>query len=473
METFDEVWHAIADENVDALPSDVDWNAIGEEFRPRAAEVRSNAELRILLESMLARLGRSHYGIIPGDLAEADDAAAPPPDNQHDDRAHVGDVHQHADGSTHRDDEPTGGSGDLGVWFRRVERSIRTVNPRPDGPAAAAGIQAGWELVAINGHRVHVPIDDLEPIERSLLFSPPKPGDAMRRYHAEHAAASRPLCDPGETQLLTLRDSEGVERQIPITAVSAGGEIVEFGNLPPLEARVETRLITPDEFAVAGLGDVQPPKRIGLIAFNIWMLPTGSAIDDAVDRYRDADAIILDLRGNPGGVGGLAMGIGGHFLSDPDSLGRMTNRGGAIDFRVNPRRVTTDGRRVEPYAGPLVILIDPLTASTSEIFAAGLQELGRATVIGQTSAGAALPSIARRLPNGDVLQMAVADFMTPKGNRIEGRGVTPDVEVTLTAELLRREPDPTLAAALRSILAGYAPASRRSTTPPPQSASGG
>jgi carboxyl-terminal processing protease len=129
----------------------------------------------------------------------------------------------------------------------------------------------------------------------------------------------------------------------------------------------------------------------------------------------------------------------------------MTNREGFIDFLVNPRRATADGRLVKPYAGPLAILVDPLSASTSEIFAAGLQELGRAVVIGQTTAGAALPSMATKLPNGDVLQFAVADFVTPEGNRIEGHGVVPDLPVTLTAELLAREPDPVLAAALRWI----------------------
>ena len=165
--------------------------------------------------------------------------------------------------------------------------------------------------------------------------------------------------------------------------------------------------------------------------------------------------VLLDLRGNPGGLGAMAMGLGGHFLDQPKSLGRMSNREGFIDFLVNPRRATADGRSVKPYAGPLVILVDPLTASTSEIFAAGLQELDRAVVIGQTSAGAALPSVAVRLPNDDVLQYAMADFVTPRGNRIEGHGVVPDVVVPLSAELLRREPDPALAAALRWIAARH------------------
>lgn len=430
VETFDEVWQAIADAETDAPRADVDWNALREEYRPKAAAARDVDELRAILEEMVGRLGQSHFGIMPRELAGAGDGPEPEDAPAHD--------HAPDDG---------GPTGDLGVQFRRVERTIATVAPTRDGPAERAGIRAGWELLAVDGRRVEVPTADLGPVERTLMMTPPKPGDAMRRFRAESTAAMAAATAAGSSVDLTLRDDAGAERHLRITAGDLGGEIVEFGNLPPLEARVDARLVGDAEWTAFGAAG--QPRRIGLIAFNVWMLPTAAAIDAAVDRFRDCDAIILDLRGNPGGVGGLAMGVGGHFLGQADSLGRMTNRGGAIDFRVNPRRSTADGRRVEPFAGPLAILVDPLTASTSEIFAAGLQELGRATIVGETTAGAALPSVVRRLPNGDVLQMAVADFVTPKGNRIEGHGVVPDVPVHLTLDLLRRESDPTLAAAVR------------------------
>jgi carboxyl-terminal processing protease len=454
--TFDEVWQAVADENVAALREGVDWNAIRDEFTPQVAKVRSNDELRSLLESMLARLGKSHFGIIPGSLASAEPNEEGSAAERHAGHSHhANDVHEspgtHENQGTHdgHEEEQSEGGGDLGIWFRRVGTQILTVAPRPGGAADRAGIGAGWELRAVDGRAVRVPVADLEPLERTLMASPPKPGDAMRRYRAESAAASIVSAVPGQTLALRFRDAEGRERDVTLRAEAERGEIVEFGNLPPMSAYVESRIVGDGEWKDAGFP--APAGRIGYIAFNLWMVGTAIQIDQAIDRFRDCDAIIVDLRGNPGGVGGLAMGIGGHFLGEPKNLGTMSNRGGAIEFRVNPRRVSPTGERVEPYAGPLVILLDPLSASTSEIFAAGLQELGRATVIGQTSAGAALPSIARRLPNGDVLQMAVADFVTPNGNRIEGAGVTPNVVVELSQPLLATERDPTLAAALRHL----------------------
>lgn len=143
------------------------------------------------------------------------------------------------------------------------------------------------------------------------------------------------------------------------------------------------------------------------------------------------------------------MGLGGHFLDEPASLGTMRTRDGDLEFVTNPQRVGPDGRRVEPYGGPLAILVDSHTASTSEIFAGGLQSIGRAVVIGETTAGQALPAAVVPLPNGDRLLHAVADFTDPDDRRLEGSGVTPDVLVPLDRASLLNDADPVLARALR------------------------
>ena len=101
-----------------------------------------------------------------------------------------------------------------------------------------------------------------------------------------------------------------------------------------------------------------------------------------------------------------------------------------------------------PYAGPLVILTDEGTASASEILAGGLQEAGRARVVGDSTLGAVLPSIIQALPHGAVMQMVVADFKTPKGIMLEGRGVQPDRRVLETRAAFRAGHDPVMDAAL-------------------------
>lgn len=144
----------------------------------------------------------------------------------------------------------------------------------------------------------------------------------------------------------------------------------------------------------------------------------------------------------------MMMGAAGHFLSEPKTLGTMRTRGEEMRFAANPRRVSAAGAPVEPFGGPLAIVVDGLSASTSEMFAAGLQALGRARVFGERSAGQALPAIATRLPTGDVLMHVVADFVAADGSRIEGRGAVPDEMVPLLLADVLAERDAPLAAAL-------------------------
>jgi carboxyl-terminal processing protease len=80
-----------------------------------------------------------------------------------------------------------------------------------------------------------------------------------------------------------------------------------------------------------------------------------------------------------------------------------------------------------------------------------MQALGRARIIGQTSAGAVLPALNERLPNGDVLYHAFADFVTPNGDRLEGRGVIPDDVVALDRTALLAGRDSQLEAAVQWI----------------------
>jgi carboxyl-terminal processing protease len=97
----------------------------------------------------------------------------------------------------------------------------------------------------------------------------------------------------------------------------------------------------------------------------------------------------------------------------------------------------------------VAIVVDGLSASTSEFFAGGMQSLGRARVFGETTAGQALPATLVTLPDGDVLLHAFADFRVAGGRRLEGVGVTPDEPVALRRADLLAGGDPAMDAAIR------------------------
>ena len=130
----------------------------------------------------------------------------------------------------------------------------------------------------------------------------------------------------------------------------------------------------------------------------------------------------------------------------------MKNRNTELNLNVYPRQVSSAGKRIERFAGPVAVLIDGASASTSEIFAAGLQDHGRAWLFGEPTAAAALPSVIESMPNGDLLMHAIADFERPNGERVEGRPVKPESPVLLTREGLLAGRDEPREAALAWIV---------------------
>jgi len=95
--------------------------------------------------------------------------------------------------------------------------------------------------------------------------------------------------------------------------------------------------------------------------------------------------------------------------------------------------------------------VDGGSGSTSEIFAGGMKDLKRARIFGTRSAGAALPSVIEKLPNGDGFQYAIANYISEGGKPLEGVGVIPDVEAAPTREALLQGKDPAVEAAVRWI----------------------
>jgi carboxyl-terminal processing protease len=178
------------------------------------------------------------------------------------------------------------------------------------------------------------------------------------------------------------------------------------------------------------------------------MASVDAEFQKAIDEFRHADGVIIDLRGNPGGLAAMLMGISGQFVNERVSLGLMKTRDNELRFVANPRLVNASGERVQPFAGPVAILVDSMSGSASECFAGGMQSIGRARIFGQTSMGQALPALFDRLPNGDVLIHAYGDFVTATGTRLEGTGVIPDEPVPLDRADLLAGRDRTMEAAL-------------------------
>ena len=437
-ETFDTIWTLVDTRHFDPEHNGVDWDEIREIYRPRVSNVRTKTEFRRLLREMIGELGQTHFVVIPSE-------SSPPPLDQDmagdEEAGSQADADIADDGSASEDE-----IGTLGIWLAWLGDDVVVSRVRPGSEADAAGIRPGWTVLSIG---------DIEPAGRLAAFRKTalESGTPFAEYEsieALNAMVQRPV---GRTSRMRLRDGEDREIEHNLTYQTTPGERVSFAMLPESPVEVEAELLTESELRSFGIDwDGEDPPRIALMRFNIWMFPIMVPIAEAVDRYRDVDGFIIDLRENPGGIGGLSMGVAGHFLATDESLGDMKMRDTTMHFRVNPQRATPDGRLVDPFSGPVAVVVDRCSASTSEVFAAGMQQLGRVTVVGRPTAGAALPAHFTRLPNDDAFMFAVADFIGPAGTSIEGTGVIPDIQVPIDRDLLLSEGDPDIAAATRWIV---------------------
>jgi carboxyl-terminal processing protease len=266
---------------------------------------------------------------------------------------------------------------------------------------------------------------------------PEADNERLQKVEAWRIAETRLRGPAGSTVEVTFEDGQDAPAKVVLTRRPEHGSPVTVGNLPTMYVRVEReKKATPSG------------RTAGVIKFNVWMAAVDAEFQQAMDEMRRADGIVIDLRGNPGGLAAMLMGISGHFVGDRVTLGVMKTRESEFRFVANPRLVNASGERVEPFSGPVAILVDSMSGSASECFAGGMQSIGRARIFGQTSMGQALPALFDRLPNGDVLIHAYGDFVTATGTRLEGRGVIPDEAVPLERADLLAGRDRTMEAAL-------------------------
>jgi carboxyl-terminal processing protease len=134
-----------------------------------------------------------------------------------------------------------------------------------------------------------------------------------------------------------------------------------------------------------------------------------------------ARGLVLDLRGNPGGLLEASVNIASHFIERGVVVTLDSGRGQTTAYTVRPR---------DPkYTGPLVVLVDRGSASASEVVAGALQDIG-VKLVGTRTYGKATVQAVYRFRDGSGLRLTIARYLTPSGRDIEANGLTPDIEIT-------------------------------------------
>ena len=302
---FDTMWQIINDTHFDPQFNGVDWNAVKEEFRPQAAQATNRRQIRRIMSDAMGRLGQSHFGIIPGapsaSIAQMDDAENNTPS------ATDAVIPQSSnDGSTDGQ-----GESDTGIDVRIIDGQAVVSSIRDQSPAYNAGIKTGWILKLIRDSSVSEGLATLaESVDEDEVG-----------IHGVGMVTNRLQGPEGSTIDLTFLNGHDEEVTIELTRAPMPGEFVQFGNLPPLSTNLDYSRFTRTR-------DDGSTTEIGVISFNIWMMPIAAKFERAMYELRDVDGIIIDLRGNPGGIGALSSAIGRFIMDEPGSLGHHENARG-------------------------------------------------------------------------------------------------------------------------------------------------
>ncbi|MGW3724949.1 S41 family peptidase [Streptomyces sp. NPDC000851] len=258
----------------------------------------------------------------------------------------------------------------VGLSARRErDGRIEVAEVAAGSPAAAAGIRAGDRLHSIDGTKV-----DGRPVTEVV---------SLLRGDATDAAAG--------------------------TSVRLG---LERGTRAWTQALHRARLST-DSVTSQKLSDDVTAIRIGAFTKG-----SGDIVRNAVRQAPAASGIILDLRGNSGGLVTEAVTAASAFLD-----------GGLVaTYDVDGEQRALHAEPGGDTARPLVALVDGGTMSAAELLTGALQDRGRAVVVGSRTFGKGSVQMPSRLPDGSVAELTVGHYRTPAGRSVDGHGITPDLE---------------------------------------------
>jgi len=263
----------------------------------------------------------------------------------------------------------------IGAQVGMKEEKLTIISPIPDSPADQAGLKPEDVVLEIEGESTA----GMSLVEAVLKIRGPK----------------------GTTVTLLIQHKDEAE---------------------PVEVSIVRATIELSSVMVEMMEDI---ARIRITHFSKRTATELEAKLSEIEQAK-ARAVILDLRGNPGGILETVIQVASQFLKEGVVLKVVDNQGEQTVFEVKPKEVVNEL--------PMVVLVNEFSASGSEVLAGALQDHGRATVAGARTYGKGSVNVPRQLQDGSGLYITTARWLTPDGRRIEGEGIEPDIQLELEGE---------------------------------------
>jgi carboxyl-terminal processing protease len=276
--------------------------------------------------------------------------------------------------------------GGLGVVVSAKDGNLVIVSPMEDTPGFKAGLLPGDQILKING----------ESAEKMELT------DAIAKLRG----------DPGQKVTLTILRPATKE----IKDFTMERAIIKVASVK------DAHILGPE---IAG------DYKVGYVRITQFNEPTAADLSNRLDELeaQGMQALIIDLRYNPGGLLNSAVDVCGQFLP-PHTV--VVSTEGRMPSQKRNYWTSDTGREHPDY--PIAILINGSSASGAEIVAGALKDLGRAILVGETTFGKGSVQSVMQLPDGSALRLTTAKYYTPSHQVIHEHGVTPNIHATMTGD---------------------------------------
>lgn len=273
----------------------------------------------------------------------------------------------------------------IGVNIASVSGKVNIINVMDGTPAQAANLQAGDIILDINGKEVNgLPLSDVANLVRG-------PENTV-------------------VQITILRNKDKFVKKV---------------------MRKEIKIKTVKSSMEKNIGYIQISSFLGNSTPNEFM--------EAVEKTKDADGLILDLRGNTGGLLPNAIFIANLFITDGNIVSIVGRDNYRYDIEAQDAEYEIDK--------PMIVLVDGSSASASEILSGALKDYKRAKLLGTKTFGKGMVQKIMPLPNETGLNLTIAKYLTPSGSDINKKGIEPDIEVKVTLDDIKNRNDVQLSTA--------------------------
>ncbi len=267
----------------------------------------------------------------------------------------------------------------IGVNIASVSGKVHIINVMDGTPAQAANLMPGDIILDINGKEVNgLPLSDVANLVRG-------PENTI-------------------VQLTILRNKDKFIKKV---------------------SRKEIKIKTVKSSVDKNIGYIQISSFLGTSTPNEFI--------DAVEKTKESQGIILDLRGNTGGLLPNAIFIANLFIPDGNIVSIVGRNNYKFDIYAEDTEFEIDK--------PMIVLVDGSSASASEILSGALKDYKRAKLLGTKTFGKGMVQKIIPLPNETGLNLTIAKYLTPSGSDINKKGISPDIEVKLTAEDVKNRKD--------------------------------